>query len=52
VEHPPSLDFEISVALVIHVLSLDRQTVFGTVNESGIPRVVEVVEPLDYGEHC
>lgn len=50
-EHPLRLDPEISVIVVIHVPSLDRQTVFGTVNESGIPREVEVVEPLDYGEY-
>jgi hypothetical protein len=50
VEHPRGLDSEISIALVIHVPSLERRTVFGTVNESGMPRVVEVVKPLDYGE--
>ena len=50
VELPLALDSEISVAVAIHVPSQDRRTVFGMVTESDMPRAVEVVEPLDYGE--
>jgi hypothetical protein len=50
--HALGPDSEVSVVVVIHIPSLDHRTVLETVNKSGIPRLVEVVELLDYGEHC